>query len=134
MSVPAARPGPSDASAAAAASIETLVARLLMVGTYVAVALVLAGVVGMLATGVDPLAHGASPAFDPVRIPADLLTLRPQGFLWTGLVVVLLLPIGRVVVSGAGFLAAHDRRLALVSAAVLLVVIASIVASVALEG
>ncbi|MEW6225010.1 MAG: DUF1634 domain-containing protein [Chloroflexota bacterium] len=114
--------------------IETLVARLLVIGTWVAVALVLAGVLAMLATGVDPLVHGERPVFDPAGIPADLLALRPTGFLWAGLLAVLLLPIGRVVVSGVGFLVARDRRLALVSLAVLVVVVVSIVAALGLEG
>ena len=115
-------------------AIETLVARLLVIGTWVAVALVLAGVLAMLATGVDPLVHGARPVFDPGSIPAALLALRPPRFLWAGLLAVLLLPIGRVVVSGIGFLVARDRRLALVSLAVLVVVIVSVVAALGLEG
>ena len=115
-------------------AIETLVARLLVIGTWVAVALVLAGVLGMLLTGVDPLEHGERPLFDLGGIPADLLALRPAGFLWAGLVTVLLLPIGLVVVSGIGFLVARDRRLALVSLAVLVVVIVSIAAAIGLEG
>lgn len=128
--VPPAETGTGDPGPA----IETLVARLLVIGTWAAVVLVLAGVLGMLLTGVDPLEHGERPVFDLGRIPADLLALRPTGFLWAGLVTVLLLPIGRVVVSGIGFLVARDRRLALVSLAVLLVVIASIAAAVGLEG
>jgi uncharacterized membrane protein len=114
-------------------AIETLVARLLVLGTWAAVGLVLAGVLGMLLTGVDPLDHGERPEFHLGRIPADVLALRPTGFLWAGLVTVLLLPIGRVVVSGIGFLVARDRRLALVSLAVLVVVIVSIAAAVWLE-
>ena len=39
-------------------------------------------------------------------------------------------PIGRVIVAGVGFLTAHDRRMALISLLVLLVVLASIVAAV----
>jgi uncharacterized membrane protein len=114
-------------------AIETLVARLLVIGTWVAVGLVLVGVVGMLLTGVDPLDHATSPAFDLAQIPADLLALRPEGFLWAGLLTVLLLPIGRVVVSGIGFLVARDRLLAGVSLAVLLVVVVSIAAAIGLE-
>ncbi len=117
-----------------AAAIETLIARLLVVGTYLAMGLVLLGVVGMLLTGVDPLDHGSPPVFDLARIPADLFALRPEGFLWLGIGLVIALPVGRVIVAGVGFLAARDRRLALVSLAVLLVVTASIVAAISLEG
>jgi uncharacterized membrane protein len=118
----------------AAPGLETLIARLMTIGTYVAMTLVLGGVVGMLATGVDPLAHGTPPGFDLGRIPADLLGLRPEGFLWAGLIVVMGIPVGRVVVAGLGFLRVGDRRLAAVSLAVVLVVVASVVAAVGLEG
>jgi uncharacterized membrane protein len=128
---------PVDASVAraadAAVAIEAAIARLLTIGTYVAIALVLVGVLGMLAAGVDPLSHATPPSFDLARLPGDLVALRPEGFLWAGLVTVLALPVGRVVVAGVGFLAANDRRLALVSLAVLLVVLASVVAALGLE-
>lgn len=123
-------PAPRDAALA----IESTIARLLVVGTYVAIALVLVGVAGMLLTGVDPLAHGMPPGFDLARIPADILALRPEGFLWAGLVTVMALPLGRVTVAGIGFLQAGDRRLALVSLGVLLVVLGSVLAALGLEG
>ena len=118
----------------AAPGIEAVIARLLTGGTYLAIGLVLAGVAGMLVTGVDPLAHLTTPAFDLGRLPADLVALRPEGFLWAGLVTVMALPAGRVVVAGIGFLGAGDRRLALVSLGVVLVLVASIVAALGLEG
>jgi uncharacterized membrane protein len=116
----------------AAFAIEALVARILVIGTYLAVALILVGVAGMLASGVDPLSHGERPGFDAARIPGDIVALRPLGFLWAGLALVMALPVGRVIVSGLGFLAARDRRLAMVSLLVLLVVGTSIVAALVL--
>jgi len=113
--------------------LESRVSRLLVIGTYLAIGIVLVGVVGMLASGVDPLAL-ATPSFYLPQIPADIAAGKPEGFLWLGLVAVLALPLGRVIVAGLGFLAARDTRLALVSLAVLLVVTASIVAAVGLEG
>ena len=95
--------------------------------------LILAGVVLMFATGVDPLAHGEVPPLRPGAILLDILALQPAGFLWAGIVLVIALPIGRVVVAGVGFLAAGDRRLALVSLLVLLVVLVSIIAALGLE-
>jgi uncharacterized membrane protein len=114
--------------------LEARISRLLVVGTYLAIGLVLVGVVGMLVAGIDPLAVGAPPPFDLRQIPADILALRPEGFLWLGLVAVLALPLGRVIVAGLGFLAARDTRLALVSLAVLLVVTSSILLAIRLEG
>ena len=113
--------------------LETRISRLLVAGTYLAIGLVLIGVLGMLATGVDPLAM-ATPAFVLRDIPADIAAGKPEGFLWLGLVAVLALPLGRVVVAGLGFLTARDTRLALVSLAVLLVVTVSILAALGLEG
>ncbi|MEO5966225.1 MAG: DUF1634 domain-containing protein [Candidatus Limnocylindrales bacterium] len=118
----------------AAFAIEATIARLLVLGTYTAIGMVLLGVIGMALTGVDPLGVATAPSFDLGRIPADILALRPEGFLWLGLVLVLALPIGRVVVAGLGFLAARDGRLALVSLLVLLVVTGSILAAMGLEG
>ena len=113
--------------------LESRVSRLLVIGTYLAIGIVLVGVVGLLASGVDPLAL-APPPFDLRQIPADIAAGKPEGFLWLGLVAVLALPLGRVIVAGLGFLAARDTRLALVSLAVLLVVTGSILAALGLEG
>ena len=119
--------------AAAARGIETTVARLLTLGTRLAIVLVLIGVGIMLAHGVDPLLT-AIPPFSIASIPADLLALRAEGFLWSGLLVVMAMPVARVIVSGFGFLAAGDRRLALVSLLVVLVLTASVVAPQGLGG
>ncbi len=115
-------------------AMEAAVGRLLVVGTWLAMGLVLVGVVLMLASGVDPLDHGAVPAFRFAEIPGQLVALRPEGFLSTGIVLIVALPIGRVIVSGLGFLAARDLRMAGISLAVLLVVLVSVVSSIALEG
>jgi uncharacterized membrane protein len=117
----------------AAAAIESLVSRLLIVGTYLGIGLVLVGVAGMLAAGVNPL-DADMPPFEPGNIPAQIRALDPVGFLWAGLLTFLALPVGRVVVSGVGFLAAGDRRFALISLAVFLVVVVSIVAALGLGG
>lgn len=131
--VPAA-PSQAEAAADVAFRLEARISRVLVAGTYLAIGLVLVGVLGMLAAGIDPLNHPAPPTFDLAAIPSDIANLRPEGFLWLGLITVLALPLGRVIVSGLGFLAARNTRLALVSLAVLLVVTASIVAAIGLEG
>ena len=83
----------------------------------------------MLASGIDPMAHPPAMTFDLAALPGDLVSLRPAGFIWAGIVVVMALPIGRVVVAGAGFFAAGERRLALISVLVVVVVGLSIVAA-----
>ena len=46
---------------------------------------------------------------------------------------IIALPIGRVVVSGLGFLAARDLRMAAISLAVLVVVLVSVATSISIE-
>ena len=119
----------TTASTEVAHAIESLVARILVIGTWVAVGLILVGVLAMLASGIDPLTHPPVVAFDLASVPGDIAALRPAGFIWAGILVVMALPIGRVVVAGAGFFAAGERRLALISTLVILVVGLSIVAA-----
>lgn len=118
----------------AADALEAAIGRLLVAGTWLAMALVLVGVLLMLTGGIDPLTRSGVPPFDPSRIPADLVALQPGGFLWAGIALIVTLPVGRVVVAGLGFLAARDGRLALVSLLVLLVVVISVAAALGLEG
>jgi uncharacterized membrane protein len=121
-----------QSSSDTAYAMEAAVARLLVVGTWLAMGLVLAGVILMLADGIDPLDHGAMPPFQLTAIPSQILALEPVGFLWAGIVLIIALPIGRVVVSGLGFLAARDLRMAGISLAVLVVVLVSVLSSIAL--
>lgn len=122
------------AMAETAARLETIAARLLTLGTRIALGLILIGVVGILLKGIDPFAGGAFPPYSLTAIPGQIAALAPEGFIWAGLTVLVALPLGRVIVSGAGFLAARDRRLALVSVLVLLIIAASIAAALGLEG
>lgn len=106
------------------AGMDGRVARLLRLGTYLAVALIAIGVVLMLATGRSPL--DIAPAFEPARLIADLVGLQPAGFLWLGLVVVLLTPAARVAVSGLGYARAGDRSMALIAGLVLVVILTGV--------
>jgi uncharacterized membrane protein len=132
MTTPTIPPGSPDGRDAAVA-IESAVSRLLVLGTYLGIGLILVGVGGMLAAGVAPL-DAPLPPFSLVDIPAQMLALEPVGFLWAGLVAFLLLPVGRVFVAGFGFLGAGERVLALVSLLVILVIVLSIAAAQVLQG
>ena len=103
---------PDDSIAAARADVafrlESTISRVLVAGTYLAMALILIGVVMMLAAGVDPLGPTVPP-FDLAAIPSQVASGNPLGFLWLGLVTVLALPLGRVIVAGVGFLAANTK-------------------------
>lgn len=118
------RPVTSDA-------IDLTVARLLSIGTYVSVALLVLGVALMVVVGRSPLdtpAHG----FDPGALVGDLLAGRPDGALWIGLVVLLGTPAARVGASVIGYARAGDRAMTLVGSAILGVVALGVVVGVVL--
>jgi uncharacterized membrane protein len=117
----------------AATRLEVLIGRLMVVGVYLAMALIATGIVLAGLAGIDPLTRGLEPALDPAGIASAMLALQPEGFLWAGIVLILAIPIGRVVVAGVGFLATGERRFALISLLVLLVVLASIITALGME-
>ena len=123
---PASSPEPEPAG------LEHRIARLLTVGTDTAVALLVVGLVLLLAAGISPLSGG--PAFDPGRIPGDLAALRPAPFIWLGLVVVVATPSARVAASLVGYARRGERLMAGVAVLILVVIGASIALAKGLEG
>jgi uncharacterized membrane protein len=101
-------------------TLERQVARLLTIGSYIAVALLSIGFLLMLAEGRSPLDGG--PPLDLGRIPADVAAFRPAGFLWLGLLAVIAAPIARVVVALVGYIRGGEREMALVATLVLAVI------------
>ena len=83
---------PSEEGAAAAA--EHVIGRLLIGMTYIAVGLLVVGVILMIANGISP--RSAGPGLDLATLGSGLLALDPDAFLWLGLLVVVATPIGRV--------------------------------------
>jgi uncharacterized membrane protein len=114
--------GPGDARQ----RLELRIARLLILGTYLGVALLAVGILLMLASGTDPLATPSAP-FVPASIPGDVLALRATGFLWAGILVLMALPVTRVAIAAAAFARAGDRRMAAIAVAVLVVLAISVV-------
>jgi uncharacterized membrane protein len=106
--------------------LELRIARLLVLGTYLGVALLAIGIVLMLASGVDPLTT-PSVRFDPASIAGDLTALRATGFLWTGVLVLMALPVTRVAIAAVAFARSGDRRMAAIALAVLIVLAISVV-------
>jgi uncharacterized membrane protein len=105
-------------------TLEARIARLLTVGSYASVALLAAGVVLLLAAGRSPLEGG--PLLEPLRIAGDIAALRPEGFLWLGLVAVIATPAARVVVAVVGFVRGGEREMAVVAALILGVIVLSV--------
>jgi uncharacterized membrane protein len=102
-------------------TIERSVARLLTLGTYSGVVALAIGVLLMIREGISPL-DGPDAGLDLGTLPADLIALRPAGWLWLGILVILATPAARVTVALAGFLSTGERALALVSTAILAVI------------
>jgi uncharacterized membrane protein len=112
--------------------LERSIARLLTVGTYASIALLTVGFALMLASGISPLT--GTPRFDPGSIPADILALRPLGFLWLGLIVIVATPSARVVASLVGYARSGERPMVYVSIAILVVIALSVTLATGLEG
>jgi len=112
--------------------LERSIARLLTVGTYSSIALLAIGVVLMAANGIGPLSGG--PVLDVTTLVPDLLALRPAGFLWLGLVVVVATPAARVLASLVGYLRRGERTMAIVAALILVVIALSVALASGLEG
>jgi uncharacterized membrane protein len=117
---------------AASLAMDVAVGRLLRAGTLTAVAILAVGVVLLALAGTPPLEH-PFPTLDAGAIPSDILALRPQGFLWLGLIAVILTPVSRVTASMVGYLRAGDRTMVVISLAVLLVLAASVVIAATLQ-
>jgi uncharacterized membrane protein len=129
-------PGMNPADPAApppVAAIERRIAAILSVGGKLAIGLMAVGVVLLLAAGRSPL-EVPWPTMDVRRLPADLVALRPEGFLWLGLIVTLATPLLRVAASVVGFLAAGERRMAALGAGVLVVLALAVLTAVSLGG
>jgi uncharacterized membrane protein len=101
-------------------SLEGSIARLLTVGTYASIGLVAIGVALMLGAGTSPL--DAAPAFDLGRLGGDLAALRPEGFLWFGILGLIATPASRVVAALVGYARSGERAMAVVSALILVVI------------
>jgi uncharacterized membrane protein len=113
-------------AASRAARVEGSIARVLRAGTLLSVGLLAIGVALMSLTDRSPL-DATWPALDLGRIPGDLLALRPEGFLWLGLLATLSTPLLRVAASVVGFLGAGERRMAGLGTAVLIIIALAVV-------
>jgi uncharacterized membrane protein len=113
-------------TASRAARVEGWIARVLRLGTLLSVGLLAIGVALMSLAGRSPL-DATWRALDLGRIPEDLLALRPEGFLWLGLLATLSTPLLRVAASVVGFLGAGERRMAGLGTAVLIVIAIAVV-------
>lgn len=109
--------------------LEATIARLLSTGTYVSIAFVALGVLLLFGAGVTPT--DPAPTFDLGRLPADLGGLRPGGFLWLGILGLILTPAARVTAALIGYARTGERPMLLVSVLILLVIAVGVAVGVA---
>ncbi len=88
----------------------------------------------MPSAGRSPLDASPGRRLDLGAHPGDLLALRPEGFLWLGLLATLSTPLLRVGASVVGFLGAGERRMAGLGIAVLIVIAVAVVVAPAHGG
>ena len=106
-----------DARAAAA---EYRIGRLLIAMTYVAVGLLVVGVVLMIADGISTLSGG--PGLDLATLGSQLVALDPAAFLWLGLLAVVAAPIGRVIVAGVAYARQADWLMVAIALGILAII------------
>jgi uncharacterized membrane protein len=119
-----------DGGAPAPAGVEARIARLLAIGTRLAIAFLTAGSLLLVAGGTSPLAKDWPP-LDVAALPSQLLALNPEGFLWVGLIVTIATPLLRVTAATLGFADAGERRMVVLGVAVLVVIALAVVAGLA---
>lgn len=112
-----------------ARDFDRFIGRLLIAVTYIAVALLSIGVLGLLTAGISPLAGG--PRLDPARLLADLGLLAPAAFLWLGILAVIATPLSRVVAAAIGFARQGDRLMVGVALAILLLIAIGVASALA---
>jgi uncharacterized membrane protein len=112
--------GAADPRIARGRDFDRVIGRLLIVVTYVAVALLSVGVVLLLMAGLSPLSGG--PQLDLAQLGADLVALDPAAFLWLGILTVIATPLSRVVAAAIGFARLGDRLMVAVAIGILAVI------------
>jgi uncharacterized membrane protein len=112
------------------AADERRIGRLLIAITYVAVAVLLAGVGLMLLAGVSPLDD--PPAIDLDGIVRSLATLEPAAVLLVGIALVIATPLLRVAAAAVSYARSGERGMVGVSVAILVVIAIGIVTAMVL--
>ena len=114
-----------SAPVASGGSLEHRISRILTIGSAASIILLAVGTAMLLAAGGSPL-DGNWPPFEPGSLVPALLTLEPAGLLYLGLIAAIATPLLRVGVAFIAFARARDVRMAVVSAAVLVVIAVAI--------
>lgn len=122
---------PGDPGARSLAT-ERVIGRLLIAATYVSVGLLAVGVILMVTNAISPTSGG--PDLDLPALGARLAALDPAGFLWLGLLAVVVAPIIRVVVAGLAYAREADWLMVGISIAILAVIAVGVASAITLAG
>ena len=112
--------GGADPRVTRGREFDRVIGRLLIVVTYVAVALLTVGVVLLLMAGLSPLSGG--PPLDLAQLGAELVALDPAAFLWLGILAVIATPLSRVIAAAIGFARLGDRLMVGVATGIFVVI------------
>jgi len=115
-------------SVASPNGLESNLARVLQIGTYVSITLVAVGVGLLVAGGGSPLDPG--PQLDLPGMVGDLVAGRPAAFLWLGILGIIATPGLRVAGALVGFARRGERTMAIVALLILVVVALGVLAGV----
>jgi uncharacterized membrane protein len=113
-------PAPAGPAGRLDGGLEPALARVLQVGTYLSVGLVAAGSILLIMGGTSPLAGG--PPLSLPSLVSDILAVPPAGFLWLGILGIVMTPGLRVAAALVGFWRRGERAMAIVALAILGVV------------
>jgi uncharacterized membrane protein len=114
---------------ALAYAAERQIGRLLILLTYVSVALLVLGVVLLLVAGISPLDGG--PGLDLASLLSEVAVLGPAGLLWLGLIAVIVTPISRVVTAAVAYGRAGDWPMVGIALGILSIIAVGIATAVA---
>jgi uncharacterized membrane protein len=110
--------------------IEAWIGHLLTAGTRLAFVLFAVGSALLVKEGIPPTT-AEWPPLDLASLPADLLALRPEAYLWLGLIVTITTPLLRVTAATISFARNGEPRMVLLGVAVLVVISVAVVAGMA---
>ena len=107
------------------AADERRIGRLLIILTYVSVALLVMGLIVMVGRGVSPL--DGAPRMDLAGLLEALRSWRPEGLIWLGILAVMATPILRVIAAALTFARGGEWRMVGIAVAVLVVIAVGVV-------
>ncbi|WP_127848650.1 DUF1634 domain-containing protein [Lacticaseibacillus hulanensis] len=106
--------------------VELVIGQILRVGVIVAAVVILFGLILLFGTGSTGYPAGVHPS-RIMSIVSGTVALKPYAVLMTGIFLLILTPVLRVVVSIYAFVKEHDRLYAIITSVVLVILVAAMI-------